>query len=547
LPVAAVVFGSVAPPQGDIIDLKVHLGCTKEVSSFDCLLQNFNKKYSPGGTYPINVGDDGSISIGRGANCPLIITLRVEEINCKSTSVENYIRVRGRCWGERLFRRVVSKSYKNKKGEEIVKDLIDYYVGLSHVRDSTELIENTDTTYTLLEYEDTPVFDILKYIASSADKAGVIGFDFRVEPDGKFAFFPRNSKTSAVSLAELIEISEYRKDIHRIRNKITSYGAGERPYPLDVDGQPWSDSLSENLTKPDNWLEHALGKWEPLTGYTNMNIETTDVFKGSKCVKATCTAYMYYVSFWWVFMDGYVNANRYPSLVFAIKVDDHHTLNHSIELHDGSGDDNVAWRTFTIQKTGQWEVIKLGIGKSHKDEWTESIFNVSDFRWDLIRGVRFSIDQKYNESGDVWVDMFHFGRGRWEATEEDTGSQATYGLRELVEIDEELHSDNECSLRAKALLAYLKAPVEYLTLRSTVIDYGNTPLLPGDKIHVTLPNENIDADYRIISVEYHVLAKEQTLEITLELGREPPLLADYLYTLRSRTSSLARTKAGIVG
>jgi hypothetical protein len=88
----------------------------------------------------------------------------------------------------------VTKTYENKKGEEIVKDLLDYYVGLSHVRDGTELVEATDTTYTKLEYENTPVFDILKYIAESADKQGVIGFDFRVAPDGKFEFFPKTAK-----------------------------------------------------------------------------------------------------------------------------------------------------------------------------------------------------------------------------------------------------------------------------------------------------------------------------------------------------------------
>ena len=48
IPKAAVVFGSVTPPQGDVIDLRIHLGGTKEVSSFECLLQNWDKKYSPG-------------------------------------------------------------------------------------------------------------------------------------------------------------------------------------------------------------------------------------------------------------------------------------------------------------------------------------------------------------------------------------------------------------------------------------------------------------------------------------------------------------------
>jgi hypothetical protein len=435
------------------------------------------------------------------------------------------------------------------KGEAIVKDLVDYYVGLSHVRDSTELIEDTDTTYTLLEYENTPVFDVLRYIASSADKTGTVGFDFRVEPDAKFAFFPRNSKTGSVSLSELIEESEYRRDIHRIRNRIMTYGARERPYPLDVDGRAWSDSLTEDLTQVNYWLEHPLGKWEPITGNTTMSVETASVFQGAKCAKATCTAYMYYVSFWWVFMDGYVNSNNYPALIFAIKADSHHSLNHTIELHDGSGDDNIVWRGFSIPKTDEWQIIKVEIGKSHVDEWTESLFNPSGFRWDLIRGVRFTVNQNYDEYGDVWVDMFHFGKGRWEArrpsaAQEPTASQTAYGVRELVEVDEELHSDNECDLRAKALLAHLENPAEYITVRSTVLDYGTDVLLPADKIHVTLPNENIDADYRIISVEYGVNAATQTLEVILELGKETPLLADYLYTLQSRSSSLARYKRG---
>ena len=45
-----------------------------------------------------------------------------------------------------------------------------------------------------------------------------------------------------------------------------------------------------------------------------------------------------------------------------------------------------------------------------------------------------------------------------------------------------------------------------------------------------------------LSVEYYVDAKTQTLEITLKLGREQSLLADYLYALRSKTDSLSRHK-----
>jgi hypothetical protein len=121
-------------------------------------------------------------------------------------------------------------------------------------------------------------------------------------------------------------------------------------------------------------------------------------------------------------------------------------------------------------------------------------------------------------------------------------SQNLYGLRELVEVDEELWSDDECTSRAKALLAKLKQPAETLTVRSTVIDYGSSPLLAGDNVHVMLPNEGVDADYRVATAEYNVDAKTQTLEIALELGREAPQLADYLFALHSKLDHVSRYK-----
>jgi hypothetical protein len=63
-----------------------------------------------------------------------------------------------------------------------------------------------------------------------------------------------------------------------------------------------------------------------------------------------------------------------------------------------------------------------------------------------------------------------------------------------------------------------------------------------NKLHVSLPNEGVNGDFRVLSVEYNVDGKTQTLEIVLELGREKPLLADYMYALRSKTDRLSRIK-----
>ena len=523
LPVCAVVFGSVAPSQGDVADLRVHLGATDEVSSFDCLLQNFDKKYSPGGTYPIIVGNDGSISMGRGANDPMVATITVEEIKALSNSLGgNFLRVLGRCWGERLLRRVVTKTYENQKGEAIVKDIIDYYVGLSHVRNSVELVEDTSTTYTKLEYDNTPVFDILKYIAKTADLSGTIGFSFRVAPDGKFEFFAKNSKTSSVSLSERLEVSEYQKSIFRKRDKIFLFGAAEKKYPTN--GDSWTETLDIN--------NDAINDWISITGTGSVALDGTTRAVGSYSIKHTTGTADYYGRLALIMPSGWQpNCKTYPSLQFQIQRQSAFSSVAQVLLKDNAG----KWATRTFQITAdKWFMQKFNVGKKYENEW-ESVD--SGFNWEIINEVHWVVYFAGTGTGAFWVDNLFFNSARWSGT---------YGAggRELAETDEELHSDNECLLRAKALYDHLSSAAEYIKIVSDVIDYGSSPILAADRIWVTLPNENVDGYYCVISVEYRLIAETQTLETTLELGKEPPLLADYLYALRSMTGRLSRYKIG---
>ena len=527
LPVAAVVFGSVAPPQTDILDLVVHLGASREVSSFSCLLRNFDKKYSPGGTYPILIDSDGSISAGRNPNQPLLITTRMESIRAESGYDESEdpiaaLRVAGRCWGEKLFRKLVTKTYENQKGEAIVKDLIDYYVGLSHVRDATELIQDTSTTYTLLDYENTPVMDILKYIANSADLSGVIGFDFRVAPDAKFEFFPRNSKTSSINLSERLEVSEYERSIFRKRDKIFVFGAAEKKYPLN--GDSWTETLDINNDTINDWVSD--------TGTGSVSLATDRKAAGSYSIKHTTSVPDYYGRLRLIIPSGWQpNLNKYPTLQFQINRESAFSGETTIILVDNAG--RWAAKEYNIQ-ANKWILQKFNVGKKYANEWQGS--QINSFNWEIINEIFWDMHFSGAGTGSFWVDNLFFNSARWSAV---YGS----GQREYSETDEELHTDAECLLRAKALYNYLSGTAEYLKVTSNVIDYGTTPILAGDRIWVTVPNENIDGYYRVISVEYH-LTKYGELETTLELGKEPMLLADYLYALRSKTGSLARYKIG---
>jgi hypothetical protein len=263
--------------------------------------------------------------------------------------------------------------------------------------------------------------------------------------------------------------------------------------------------------------------------------------KGNASIKAYGTGQITDVGIVFTLNTGKeVNANLYPQLNFWVyRQANVFYENVAVSLFD------TEWKMAKhVRPIGpeKWTQIQVKAGGKNADLWEVE----GGFNWAAVKQIRFDCWLNSANPGSFWVDGLFFGGCRYSAVAQDTGSQNSYGLRELAETDEELYSDNECLLRAKALLNHLKSPVEHLTVRSTVVDYGDTPLLPGDKIHVVLPNEGVDADFRIESVEYHVDAKTQSLEVTLELGREAPLLADYLYALKSKTEHLSRCKASAV-
>lgn len=529
VPVVAVVLGSVTPPQGDVVELLVHLGCTNEVSSFDLTLQNFEGKYSPAGSSALAVGLDGSLSLGRGATCPLVMTCRVESVKYQSTPTESYVRVSGRCWGERLFRRVVTKSYVNVKGEAIVKDLLDYYVGLSHVRGGVELVEDTDTTYTELHFEDTPVMDILRYVADSVDRQGVIGYDFRVAPDGKFEFFPRGTKTSSVSLAERVERCEFTRDVFRVRNKITVYGAADKSVPPDKVG--WTQSLA-----PTD------GVWTAVSG--SVSLETNMGLTVPYSIRTSVTNLEYGACYFTLNTGHTVNTELYPELRLGIQKETAFEDEFSLIMFDAQNLDARCKLTAPSPGDGgvfnQWTLFSLKVGSINADSWVVQ----SGFDWSSIWRVAITCGCKGgNGSGNFWVGKLFFGGRRYTAMQEDSASQAALGLREQVEVNEELWSDAECTGRARALLANLKDASEALTLDSTLLDFGSAPIIAGDKVHVELPVEGVNADFRVLSAEYRVDGNTQTLETTLELGKEPPMLANYVLALHSKTDKLSRYKA----
>ncbi|MBC7131246.1 hypothetical protein H5T51_08590, partial [Candidatus Bathyarchaeota archaeon] len=339
------------------------------------------------------------------------------------------------------------------------------------------------------------------------------------------------------SLEDVLEENiEYERDISRVRNRIIVLGSGGKKLPDDDN----EDGLTEELTHwlpiyPDHELSLSMDhvKQDGEVGYSD-SYSIQVATGGEAPLNSTGAKY--------VFTSGPIKcggAAGFKRLRFWLYWNRLFTgappQSIKVMLYTTVSDYYYQDITGIAGSQGEWRKIELSL---------ESAWGVvGNPSWDQIIAVGFLIEFADDVYPLMRLDHIVFEDARFSAFQEDVGSQNSYGLRELTETDEELTSDDACLRRAKALLNHLKDPAEHLTVRSTVLDYGDSPILPGDMIHVPF----LDGDYRVSSVEYYVDGQTQTLEVTLELGREPPLLADYLYGLRSTTvtvEKLARTKLG---
>ena len=506
--------GAIVPPASDIIIGNVHLGCGNEVSSFEALLFNFDEKYM---TAPnkIERGMPIVVGIGRTPYTPTLLTGRIEELDFEDDPVVHLLWLRGRCEGRQLFDRVATIRYENQKGEAMVKDLIDTYTSLSHNRGG-ELIENTDTTYELVEHDDTPIKQIIDYIASTASKTGVIGMETRIEYDGKFAMFPKMTKTAPFSINELFEYSRYKETIARIRNWIRIRGAAEKTNPFIPDD--WCESLTNWTTAA--YMVLSLNADDPQVGSYSIQCRNEDVPKNYLWMQRTCSTF------------SAKTKSDYRTVKFWARPDSDATLAWIMVVILAPDISNCFYHYIPVTISGEWTQQELRIGFGGDFEFEDGSPD-----WENIQGVRVALSAEVNATYvQLRIDELHFTQKRWEYIAENTDSQTEYGRRDLSDIIDELHSDNACELRAKALLDWLEEYSQHFAIESDVIDYGNNHPMAGDKIS-PIPDYYV----RINSIEINAVP-EQILNMRLELGLEPSLLVDYVYKTRARADILMRSQ-----
>jgi len=143
----------------EILECDIHLGCTREVSSFEVVVDNSNPgynagDYSPGGAKAFTKGNAVTIKIKRGtisSSTNYLITGILESLEFIDQKEEyqykDVVVLRGRCKGYQLFARkydgdlntdvgTAYQTYKRASGEaeSLIAYLIDNYTSLTHTR-----------------------------------------------------------------------------------------------------------------------------------------------------------------------------------------------------------------------------------------------------------------------------------------------------------------------------------------------------------------------------------------------------------------------------
>jgi hypothetical protein len=120
--------------------------------------------------------------------------------------------------------------------------------------------------------------------------------------------------------------------------------------------------------------------------------------------------------------------------------------------------------------------------------------------WENISGIYFYAVTATGPGSYMGLDGLCFNFGRWRYTKTTAASITDYEQHDLTVVNDLLNSDAECEIHAETLTYQQKDPV----VRVDVTIAGNTNMLVGDQIPLTIPAEAIAADnFYATSVEHN--------------------------------------------
>lgn len=407
---------------------------------------------------------------------------RILRISAPLSMETGYIRVfKGRSQGEILQRRFKQNKHWDGIGAStIVTELAnDLSLGTGDIEadaTSVDLTVKTDT-----------YFSLLQKISDYYDGGGSIQKDFYVDVDYDLVWASRDgtapfrSGASVETLTVGDNIINYSvlRDIERVRNNIQVYGAANTYIPTDKDD--WTENDSTNWTATQGSLQHDYSN-----GWAKV---------GTYCIKSTAPASK--ICQFHRTHDR-VTMRTVNSLNFWHFDEGQTSVDNWVRLR---APDSGNYFQALINKGTSWMLETLSLGPNNETadaaeqgKWYSS----GSPNWWNIQAVEFWYERNaLNQTART--DGVYYAPDRVYGSAEDNTSKTNYGEREAEFIDDTLLAASDCSVRAETLLYQLKDPA----VRIDVTTPGNTNILVGDRLSMTIPAEGISAaNYDVVSVAH---------------------------------------------
>jgi len=410
------------------------------------------------------------------------------------------------------------------------KTILDYLVGLcgTVTLDATDNGAGMVSTHDV-ELNENGLYDAIIDICGKAQTSGeAIGFDAYTDPLGKLHVFARGTKTSAINLSGKIYRYIKSVDVHRVRNKLTVYGATKKTIPLSsVAGlDAWCEQEASETPAQDGWITYQSSPFQPAG---TLAWGTTNRMIGNECVKITDVTRGFFIDQTFpniTSIDVRPWKRHNPTkLVFWIWLDYPKSKNagedllSDIRIVDGDGDWYGAWLNGLgykrLHKYKDYIKIELPF-EDPVDIQTSPMWNRISGTPDLTNIVKVRLYIYLDGTvtlgtPTIKIDGFHFGGIHFSYTAEDSGSQTLYGVRCAKPIvDKKLTSDAECEKKAKEVLETLKNKVVMLENLRTEGDN----FIQGYKQAVQVTQDNIDGNFLIGQVKDIVRYTKWDSELT---------------------------------
>ncbi len=429
---------------------------------------------------------------------------------------EGYTRtITGKTLSDILQRRIKTREvYTDVDASAVIADVA---AELS-IYDAAKVV--ADTTHVTLTVDAENYLDLFKRVSDYWYDAGTqVKKDYYVDVENELVWKARPIRTTGVETLTLGQnILDYNivRDGTQIKNHIQVYG---RQVPFvgvndaenrflvyyihgrktPVDGDSYTDDAG--WTDVKGVTSSANAAPVPAVGADYTRCDSEDVNNDCEfhrhwsATPISCEGYDGYkaLEFWgfrWGAMDCYIRL--YCPSVFDYYELKMLTVASAPDPQDAFGDVDSTWKfhRYTIGAANTYDAITNPTGRWHA---------TGSPNWEDIEGIEF---QGWSGQMDMYmgIDGLCFNFGRWRYLAEDPASQASYGQHDMVVVNDSLNSDSQCETHSQTLLYQQKDPVIRL---DCVLD-GNTNVLIGDQIPVTIPAENISAqNFYVTAVEQH--------------------------------------------